>query len=112
MAALGRCCRGLRQLCTRAADSTALPSASCGRMLLSVSNVRRDVSVQARQGLATRAVATKDDTGVDAMVANKARWPGLGAPPAKTVPHWLITKSHCPACRPKRMACNGSKKCL
>ena len=76
MMALSRCCRGLRQLCARAADSTAFPSALCSRMLPSASNGRRDVSMQARQGLATRAVATKEDTGVDATVANKARWPG------------------------------------
>jgi len=60
MSALGRCCRGMRQLSLHGLRSQQV----CGRP---------DVSVCAFQGLATRAVASKEDTATDANLANKAR---------------------------------------
>ena len=60
MSALGRCCRGMRQLSLHGLRSQQVWG-------------RPDVSVCALQGLATRAVASKEDTATDANLANKAR---------------------------------------
>lgn len=61
MFALSRCCRGLRHLCQRTIDNPVLRG-------------RPDVSVCASaRHFAARAVATKEDVGVDANTANKVR---------------------------------------
>ena len=60
MSALGRCFRGLRQLSAHGLRSQQVRG-------------RPDVSVCALQGLATRAVASKEDVSIDANLANKAR---------------------------------------
>ncbi len=60
MSALGRCCRSMRQLSLHGLRSQQVWG-------------RPDASVCALQGLATRAVASKEDTATVANLANKAR---------------------------------------